>query len=239
MKKLLLTSILILSGLFFASCAGKKAFEATEVKSSESLIYIYVLDGTNEVFDAVTYSVLVNGNLVGKNLKIGEYLKLDVKPKDIEVSLTRQNLEKYTLELNLKPGKIYYLRGQSQSVNFGDFNFELVNETQGAKEISKAVSATEYMIEGDILDAFVKPDKKVTSKMSEKEVNTMIEKKLKAMNPSVSSNPQVRTQRTYQQTSKTSSGSKLDDIKEAYNMKKQGLLSNEEFKAMKAEILAK
>ena len=70
--------------------------------------------------------------------------------------------------------------------------------------------------------------------MSEAEIDAIIEKKLAAMGaqktaPTVSSTPRANI----------STSSKLDDIKEAYEMKKEGLLTNEEFKAMKAEILAK
>ena len=71
--------------------------------------------------------------------------------------------------------------------------------------------------------------------MSEAEIDAIIEKKLKAM----SANTQAPATVSSAPRANVSTSSKLNDIKEAYEMKKEGLLTNEEFKAMKAEILAK
>ena len=240
MQKIILIFTLFLVSFIATSCADKKAFVANEAIPTAALVYIYIEDDANidDTFRITKYNVLINGDLSSKSLKPGEYVKLDVKLNPLTISLARTDLEIQTLKLNPEAGKTYYLRAQSQSNSFGKFDFKLVDSSLGSKEIANNVSSSEYLIEGNIIDALVKDDKEAanTSKMSESEINALIEQKLKAMKT-----PQVNsTQSSPSTTTSTSAtGSKLDDIRNAYEMKKQGVLTEEEFKAMKAEILAK
>lgn len=237
MKKTSLIAIFSLV-LLFTSCADKKAFMQNEVKSSSSLVYIYMADDSfmDGTFKIYKYKVLINGNSTGKSLKIGEYVKFDMKPNNVAISLSREDLEVQTLKLNLQAGNTYYLKGQSHSNRFKDFTLELMDADQGLNEISSTTSTEEISVENKVFESLVESEKDVTSKMSEDEINAMIEKKLKAMSPTT---PVNTTQPLSTTTSTSATGSKLDDIRNAYEMKKQGVLTEEEFLKMKAEILAK
>ena len=240
MKPISLIAISLFLGLFLVSCADKKAFKATEVKEAAGLVYIYVEEDSNvdDTFGIVKYDVLINGNKTSESLKAGEYIKLDVKPQAIAISLARNDLDIHTIKLNPQAGETYYLRGQSYSTKFGAFDFKLVDSSKGQEEILSKVSSTEYAIKGDVLNALVSSDEssKNTSKMSEDEINAMIEKKLKAMKSTQVNSTQASPTAT---TSTSATGSKLEDIRNAYEMKKQGVLTDEEFQKMKSEILAK
>ena len=240
MKKIIILFTLLLISLFNISCADKKAFIASKPVAESALVYVYIEEDENidDTMRTTKYNVVINGNLSSESLKPGEYVKLDVKPKALTVSLARTDLEIQSVKLNPQAGETYYLRAQSESNGFGKFNFINVDSSVGSIEIANNVSSSEYLIEGNIIDALVKDDKEAanTSKMSESEINALIEQKLKAMKT-----PQVNsTQSSPSTTTSTSAtGSKLDDIRNAYEMKKQGVLTEEEFLKMKAEILAK
>ena len=75
-------------------------------------------------------------------------------------------------------------------------------------------------------DSIVKAKSDAVPTMSEAEIDAIIERKLAKRGVSAS---------VPQYTGK----SKLDKIKEAFEMKKQGILTDDEFKTLKAEILAK
>jgi len=240
MQKIILILTSFLLSFIATSCADKKLFVAKEAMPTAALVYIYIEEDTNidDSFRVTKYNVVINGNVSSESLKPSEYIKLDVKPNPLTISLARTDLEIQSIKLNPEAGKTYYLRAQSQSNSFGKFDFKLVDSSLGSKEIANNVSSSEYLIEGNIIDALVKDDKEAanTSKMSESEINALIEQKLKAMKT-----PQVNsTQSSPSTTTSTSvTGSKLDDIRNAYEMKKQGILSEEEFLKMKSEILAK
>ena len=241
MKNLLLSLLIILFGLFTTSCADKKAFKLSATKPSAAIVYIYVEDDTNidDSFVVAKYDVLINGNKTAKSLKVGEFIKLDVKAVPLAISIARQDLEIQTVKLEPKVGEIYYLRAQSNSIRFGAFDFELVSSSQGSEEIANNVSSSEYVVDEKMLDMLVKSDKQDTSSMSEDQIDKIIEEKLKAMNASTSQ--QASSSTVAPAVSKTFSrtGNKLADIRNAYEMKKQGLLTEEEFLQMKSEILAK
>ena len=69
-----------------------------------------------------------------------------------------------------------------------------------------------------------------SSAMSEEEVNAIIDEKMSKIR---------NIKQTPSSISSGATSSKLDDIRNAYEMKKQGVLTEEEFQNMKAEILAK
>lgn len=241
MKNIILGFTVLLGSFILSACADKKAFVAKEAMSTAALVYIYIEENENidDTFRVTKYNVLINGNLSSESLKPGEYVKLDIKPSALTISLARTDVEIQSIKLNPEAGKTYYLRAQSESDSFGKFDFVNVDGSVGSKEIADNVSSTEYAIKGNVMDALLNnKDKETsnnTSQMSEDEINAMIEKKLKAMN--TGSVKQETIREVTPSTSKT--GSKLDDIRKAYDMKKQGLLTEEEFKAMKAEILTK
>lgn len=239
MKKIFLTFTILLVGLIFVSCADKEPFKAKEAKATAALVYIYIAEDSNidDTFRISTYNVALNGNVIGKSLRSGEYIKLDLKPIALTISLARLDLEIQSVKLNLQAGQTYYLRAQSHSASFGKFDFKEVDSSIGSQEIANTVSSSEYIIEGNVMDALIKSDNSNSdSQMSEDEINAMIEKKLKAMGSSTAPAQAAPVQSV---APSVTTSSKLNDIKNAYKMKEDGLLTEEEFKAMKAEILAK
>ena len=242
MKNRLIIVALVVIGLVFSACSDKKPFTETKVLSDAALVYVYVAEDSNvdDTHLVSSYNVGINGNLTDKSLYAGEYIKLDVKPLTLSISIARKDIEIKTIKFIPQAGKTYYLRAQSYSSSFGKFDFEQVSNELGSEEITKTVSSSEFMIKGNIMNALAtsKGTDASVSGMSEADINAIIEKKLAERKLAAPAQNQVATSTT--STAKaTKTGSKLMDIRNAYEMKKEGLLTDAEFKAMKSEILAK
>lgn len=240
-NKLIIVTLLIIS-IVFSACSNKKPFTENKVLSDAALVYVYVAEDSNvdDTHLISSYNVAVNGNLTDKSLYAGEYIKLDVKPIELSISIARKDIEIKTIKFIPQAGETYYLRAQSYSSSFGKFDFEKVTNDKGAQEIAKTVSSSEFMIKGDVMSALVTSknnDSSSISGMSEADINAIIEKKLAQRKLTA---PQATvSESTNSNMSATKTGSKLMDIRNAYEMKKEGLLTDEEFKVMKSEILAK
>ncbi len=242
MKNKLIIIALVIVGIVFSACANKKPFEQNKALEKAALVYIYVAEDSNvdDTHLISSYNVAVNGNITDKSLYAGEYIKLDVKPMALSVSIARKDIEIKTIKLNPQAGETYYLRAQSYSSSFGKFDFEQVSNDVGAEEIAQTVSSSEFMIKGDVMSALVtsKNSDSSISGMSEADINAMIEKKLAERKLAVPTQSTMR-ESTSSNMKVTNTGSKLMDIRNAYEMKKEGLLTDEEFQTMKSEILAK
>lgn len=240
----LIKSLFLLSLTFFiAGCTTKTPFTSQEPLQDAALVYFYVSEKSSTIdvnMEDSKYKTRINGKNVAGTVEAGEYKVFDMKPATVLFTSVRRNIEEKFLKLNLQAGQTYYLKVQSGSFG-GLYSFKEVSATEASKDLAQSSLAGSFEMD---MAAYV-PDfagstagidenDKIPS-MSEAEIDAIIEKKLKAMGASQQVAAPVRTQ----VQNNTSSGSKLDNIKEAYEMKKQGLLTNDEFKAMKAEILAK
>lgn len=236
------TLLILLIAFVFTACNSKTPFKTKEPISGASQVYMYVSNSTSGLdysMEDSKYKAQINGKNVSGTIEAGEYKVFDMKPATVMFTSIRNNIEQKHIKLNMLAGQSYYLKIQSQEYG-GLYTFEQVSASEGMKELQESKLAGSFLMDmtryvpefgGSSVDGDV--DNKIPA-MSEAEIDAIIEKKLAAMGAgttaAVAAAPAPRAK---------SSGSKLDEIKEAYEMKKEGLLTNEEFKAMKAEILAK
>ncbi len=242
MKKILLLLLTVFLSTLFVSCA-KVPFTKSVVKKNASLVYVYAIRKSDSI-DAGTriqvYKISINGKTTKGFVKAYEYATYDLKPGPIEFTASRNDVERHKLDLELEEGKTYYIRLNSFGEDWGEFNFELVSESKALKEMEETTLAGAYETNNSVISALIPADEdknealvtkaKAATGMNEEELEAMIDAKVAAKTA-------VGTAAVKSSSSKT--GSKLDEIKDAFEMKKAGVLSEEEFLKMKTEILAK
>ncbi len=229
MKTILLALLTILLSTLFISCA-KVPFTKSTVKQNAALVYVYAVRESDSI-DVGTrmqvYKISINGKTTKGFVKGYEYTSYDLKAGAIIFTASRNDVEKQELKLDLVEGKTYYIRLNSIGEDWGKFDFKLVSETQALKEIQETTLAGAYKNDDSIISALIpsKEDSPKTqntvNKISTQDIQTMIDT------------------RVAKKVSTSTTATKLENIREAYEMQKQGLLTKEEFKTMKAEILAK
>ena len=235
-KALLILAVMLL----VSGCGTKVPFKAKEALDGAAVVYIYANDTISDD-DSVQddkFQLRINNQNVAGRLNGGEYRVFDMKPATVLVSAVRTNIEEHYVKLSLIAGKVYYLKIQTGAYG-EEFTFEEVSASEGQKEI---VNTTLAGVTGIDTTAYIPDFAGSTAKkegvvavpaMSEAEIDAMIEKKLKARTvaPAVSSTipPKPRVSKIEQ----------MDELERAYNMKEKGILTQEEFNQMKAEILAK
>ena len=236
MKKRLITSILIVASLLFSACGTKVPFKVTKPLNNSAIVYVYVVDGVSSGEDSShsEYNILINGKRYLERIESGEYMLFNLKANPTLISAVKSQIIEEDIKLNLKAGDINYIR-ITDNTDSGEFGFEQVKPSEARQEIAKTGLAGSSLEnpENIITELIGLNDDNDDSKtkntiptMSEAQIDAIIEKKLKSKG--ISAEVPVST-----------STSKLDKTKEAYEMKKQGILSDEEFKALKADILAK
>lgn len=237
MKKLFLP---ILLSLMLVSCA-KIPFAEQEPVAKAALVYLYAYPSQN-TNRATKYKLAINGKHTKGFLGAFEYVAYDLKPMTIVLAAIRNDVEKQELSLSLEAGKSYYVKVTSSSDDFAKFDIALIEESLALQELKLTTLAGAYKKDSSIIDALIVSEKDTNkelvhkegsiSTMSAEELEALIEKKVseRTSTPAVSKSSTPSLSRT---------GNKLEDLRNAYEMKKQGMLSEEEFKAMKAEILAK
>lgn len=238
-KSLLLLALLLL----MSGCGAKIPFTAQKPLQDASLVYLYVSNtqsSSDYAMEDANYKIQINDKNVKGMIKAGEYKVFDMKPGTVLFSVIRREIESLDLKLHLTAGKTYYLKTQSGEFG-GKFIFEEVNPSVALNDLKENTLAGSFLKDmtkyiPDYADSTVVKDINATiPSLTEAQIDAIIEKKL-AASKTLKNKSSYLESRT-QSTSVTSS--KLDDIRNAYEMKKQGLLSEEEFKAMKAEILTK
>ena len=232
MKKIVL---IILIGMAFISCT-KVPFIPKKPVENAALVYVYALpdNGSNDAERIPYYKVLINGKTTKGFVKEFEYATYNLKPMSVVLSGARNDIEIKNLSLNLEEGETYYIRIQSYSDDFGKFNLTLVEEAEALEELKSTDLAGEYDKADSVIHALIESEKddNTMKGMTAEQLEALIDKKVAektAGTSSVSSSSPTLTR----------TGNKLEDIRNAYEMKKQGLLSEEEFLKMKSEILAK
>lgn len=142
MKNILTLLTLLIISIIITSCS-KTPFKAQEPKEKEALVYIYVAspNGINVSNRNPSYKISINDKNIDEYLGEEEYIALDLKPKFTKISAIRADIEKQSLELNLKSGKSYYIRVRSFSDDFAKFDIESIKEDIALKEISITLNA--------------------------------------------------------------------------------------------------
>ncbi|MEA3330679.1 MAG: DUF2846 domain-containing protein [Campylobacterota bacterium] len=227
--KILLLSLIL---LLVTACGNRVPFKEQAPLENAALVYVYVVEDitSSEDTQVSNYSIRINNKRYLERITEGEYLAFNLKPLTIDISATRGQVEEHKESVTLEAGKIYYFK--IDKLDGGDFSFERVSLAIGSKEITKTgLAGSMVEDESNIITEFVNPKE-------DEDVH------VKAVAP-VQSRPQtvapvaVPVSTTASVTPKRVTASKMDEIREAYDMKKEGILSDEEFKALKAEILAK
>ncbi len=213
-KKTLTIITLVALTVLFTAC-GKIPFEKQKPMNEAALVYIYVTmdGGVNDTDRVPDYVIGINGKGTEGSIKYGTYKYFYLKPGTMNISATRNDIEKQSLELDLEAGKTYYLRVQSFSDDFAKFEIKKVSSNKAYPELKSTTLA----------DKFEKSENMISELIysSSDEPEAVKEKAAKA------------------EASTLESASKMDEIQKAYEMKEKGMLSEEEFQTLKAEILAK
>ncbi|PLY11650.1 MAG: hypothetical protein C0628_09205 [Sulfurimonas sp.] len=217
MKKILVSSLIFAISVIFVSCA-KAPFKPQQPLDNAALVYVYVSseDGMKETYRNPAYKIGVNGKKAEGYIKDDEYIALDLKTGKINLTATRAEVEEQSIDLDLKAGEIYYLKIRSFSDDFAKFDIVKVKSNVGEKEIAKTVNPNaKNIVEKEIESASMFISKKEPLQ-EEKEQRVVKSEPAPVRNLS-----------------------KLDELEKAYKMKEQGVLTEEEFKALKTQIITK
>ncbi|WP_373035218.1 hypothetical protein [Sulfurimonas sp.] len=223
--KIFLLSIIL---MLVAACGNRTSFKEQEPLENASLVYIYaeMKVSADDSSGYSQYNIRINNKPVMERIRDKEYMVFNLKPQPMTISATKKQIQEKVLNLDLKPGKIYYLKivdNQDGSI----FNFIKVENSIGLKEIAKTgLAGSSEESQENIITEFVNP--KETESM---EVKSSVTAAPKTVAPVAV--PQVSAPVTAMPMSKT------DEIMKAYGLKEKGIISDEEFKALKTNILNK
>lgn len=218
-KILLLTTTLLL----ITACGSKTPFKEQKPLDNAALVYVYAkmsLD-SSESSTRGEYSLRINNKPVMQRIQDGEYMIFNLKPQPMKISATKKQIQEKVLDLDLNAGQIYYLK-IVDSQDGSAFDFVKVSSSHAKVEITKTgLAGSSEESPENIITEFVNP----------KETESM-EVKSSAVAAPVAV-PQVSAPVTTMPMSKT------DEIMKAYGLKEKGIISDEEFKALKTNILNK
>ena len=234
--KALLITILM---LFVSGCGTKVPFKAQEPLDGAAVVYVYANDtvSDDESMQDDKFQLRINNQNVAGRLNGGEYRVFDMKPATILMSAVRTNIEEHYVKLNLEAGKVYYL--QIQTGSYGEeFTFGEVSVSEGQKDIANTtlagatgIDVTSYVPDFAGSTAGKEDGTVAVPAMTEAEIDAMIEKKLGQRAATVPA-PAVATPVAPKLST-------MDEIDRAYQMKEKGIITQDEFNKIKAEILAK
>ena len=230
LKIVVLASVLLL----MVACGSKIPFKKQQPLENAALVYVYVPDTVTagEDTQTYTYSLCINNKKYQDRITEGEHLSLNLKPITLDISATRSDVEEHKLRVSLEAGKIYYFKIQKHD----DLSFtsERVKNSVALAEIAKTGLAGSMVDDtSNIITEFVNPKE-------DKKEDLLVKPTLSTQPPKAQSitPPPVVTPTTTTSTKRVTA-SKLDEIKKAYEMKKEGIISDDEYKTIKSEILAK
>lgn len=210
MKKIFVLSSLLLVGMIFSACGSKSPYVERKPLEDAALVYVYVVSqsGVSDNNRDHAYKIKVNGKNVEGYVKADEYMALDLKPGNVEVTATRADVEAQSIKLELKAGDVNYLKIKSYSDAFAKFDIIKSQSIVAKKEIAKTVDATsKNIIEQEIESTTIFAEKKEPVK----EQSVVVQQSL----------------------------SKTDELEKAYSLKEKGIISEEEFKTLKSQIISK
>ena len=211
--KIITTILLSLLLLILSACGSKIPFKKQEPLENSALVYIYLPShvGTSDSDNSSDYNIRFNGRRVMERISSDEYMAFNVKPEKVTISVVRKQIEEKTITLDLKVGQIYYLK-ILDNLDGNNFDFVRVNKRVAYPELAKTgLAGSSVESEDNIINVF-------TDKPKEEAV---------IVAPVTQSAPTV------------SKVSKMDEIQRAFDMKEKGMISDEEFKTLKSEILAR
>ena len=229
MKKIVTVVGLLVVSLLFVGCGSKAPFKAQEPLENAALVYIYVPQsvGTEESMGGSDYSVRINNKRYLERVRGGEFISFNLKPQPMTISITRAQIEEKVLNMDLKAGQTYYLK-VSENLAGGKFDFEMVDNAKGSKEIAKTgLAGSSVESRENIITEFV------TGSKSAKEEDMMVQEQPAPVQ--AAPQPVVYVQSAV----KAEPSAKMDEVQKAFKLKEQGILSDAEFQKLKTEILSK
>ncbi|QOY51899.1 DUF2846 domain-containing protein [Candidatus Sulfurimonas baltica] len=217
MKNILIKATILITVLMFTACGTKVPFKKEEPLQGAALVYVYVpiSVGSGEDMSGSSYKIRVNNKRIEGRIIDGEYKSFNLKPNSTTISTTRNDIQEQALKIDFKAGETYYLKVVNNSES-ATFELVQVDSTLGLKEIAKTGLAGSRAIEVDnILTELVEEDPQEEAQI----VSKPVAKKVQSIPATTSS--------------------KMDEVKKAYQLKVDGILTEDEFTKLKAEILAK
>jgi len=214
MKKLTLL-LLSLTIFIFSGCGNKIPFAKQEPLPESALVYVYLPANIsdNDVTFISDYNIRFNGRQVMERISSNEYMAFNVKPEKVEIAVVRKQIEKKSITLDLIVGQIYYLKIEDNLAG-NSFDFTRMNKKDAYPELMKTgLAGSSVESEDNIINIFTDEPKK--------EESVVVAPASSQVAP----------------TANTSS--KMQEIQNAYDMKEKGMLSEDEFNTLKAEILAR
>ncbi len=208
-KILLLSSLVLL----LTACGSKIPFKKQEPLANSALVYVYLPSNVSndDADNSSDYNIRFNGRRVMERISSDEYMAFNVKPEKVTISVVRKQIEEKSITLDLKVGQVYYLKIED-NMDAGNFNFVRMNKRDAYPELIKTgLAGSSVENEENIINVFTDEPKAEGVVVA----------------PITQSAPAV------------SKVSKMDEIQKAFDMKEKGILSDEEFSTLKAEILAK
>jgi hypothetical protein len=195
-------------------CGTKTPFEKRVISQSVAQVYVYAPAPTINGEDTtdLRYQVYINSKRVSGTILESEYKVFNIKPSKSIISIRRDDTEEKKINLDLKAGYIYYLKIIDDSRS-GTFEFLQIEDDLALQEIVETDLAGSMKIETS--EIFV----------DETKVEAVESKEISVGNEMKSSN------------SEALSGSVVDEITKAYELKQNGVLSEEEFKRIKVKLL--
>jgi len=227
-RVILLTVIL----LIVTACGTRIPFKEKAPLENAALVYVYVKENITSDDDLSTsnYKIRINNKQTEGRLNSKEYMVFNVKPQTIDFSATRTQIEEKIITLNLQAGEIYYLRIIG-NLDGGTFEMNKVSISVGRDEIKDTGLSGSTAIDADnLLTELIGEDKDEAVVVQESPT------KAKQASPIVQQQSYVPVKPA---SKSVSSMSKLDEIQQAYKLKEQGILTDEEFKTMKTKIISK
>ncbi len=209
--------MLLIALLFISACGNKLAFKPQEALEKGSLVYVYVpvRVSSDDGSTASDYVIRINNKQYKRRIEQGEYVLLELKSNQTKISATKMEIQEKVLDLNLEASQIYYLK-ITDDMSDGDFAFENVSSEKALKEISKTGLAGSNA---------KSPQNVITEFFDSKDVNA--------------SDVKVKEEAQEQKEPLAATTSKIEELQDAAELKERGLLTDEEFNKLKAEILAK
>jgi len=209
--------MLLITLLFISACGNKLTFKPQEALENGSLVYVYVpvRVSSDDGSTASDYVIRINNKQYKRRIEQGEYVLLELKPNQTKISATKMEIQEIVLDLNLAPSQIYYLQ-ITDDMSDGDFAFENVSSEKALKEISKTGLAGS------------------NAKASQNVITEFFDSK-----DDNASDVKVKEEAQEQKEPLATTTSKIEELQDAAELKERGLLTDEEFNKLKAEILAK
>jgi len=214
--KIIIVAIVL---LMLTACGNKTPYSAQKPIENAALVYVYADSavGFGEGMNSAYFNIRINNKRYLQRIRSGEYMAFDLKPEAMSISATRAQIEEKVVKLDLKAGQIYYLKIRD-NLDGGRFEFEQVSSEEATKEIVKTgLAGSSEESAKNIITEFVNPKE-------DKKENT---------------SPKIEPTTKVQPNADTNAASKSDEIEKAHMLKEKGILSEEEFKALKTEILTK